>query len=247
MTNKSYDFIMDIVSREKIKLSSLESSTLEKLKNSNFDIAEADINNFASTFFISNSTITRFAQKLGFNGYTELKYALHNKNNQLRYFTQIRYNSILHKIKPLNQEIVDFIENFNKFEKIVVIGIGSSGLLANEFIYKMGEMGLYNTDYAKEPYKIDMLAKSLDENDLMICLSLSGENINIVRGAKVASEQKATILSISGNENAPLSKYSDYFIKVPNYSTHEYSISKIYPILLYIDIICELYSKSIKK
>lgn len=247
MTNKSYDFIMNIVSREKIKLSSLESSTLEKLKNSDFNIAEADINNFASTFFISNSTITRFAQKLGFNGYTELKYALHNKNNQLQYITQNRYNSILHKIEPLDNEMVEFIKSFDKFDKIVVIGIGSSGLLANEFIYKMGEMGLYNTDYAKEPYKIDMLAKSLDEKDLMICLSLSGENINIVKGARVAFEQKATILSISGNEEAPLKEFSHHFIKVPNYSTHEYAISKIYPILLYIDIICEIYSKNVKK
>lgn len=238
---------MNIVSREKIKLSSLEASTMEKLKNSDFNMAEADINSFASTFFISNSTITRFAQKLGFNGYTELKYALHNEDNQLKYITQSRYDSILHKVEVLDQEIVEFIKNFDKFEKIVVIGIGSSGLLANEFIYKMGEIGLYNTDYAKEPYKIDMLAKSLNEKDLLICLSLSGDNINIVKGARLAYQQKATILSISGNEHGALMDFTHHFIKVPNYSTHEYAISKLYPILLYIDIICEIYSKSKRK
>lgn len=242
MSNKSYNFIMNIISENNIKLSALESNILDKLKDSDFNIAESDINRFASEFYISNSTITRFSQKLGYTGFLELKYALHNNENTFNYITQNRYNHIITELEPLSDELVDFIKSFDSFDKIVVIGIGSSGLIANEFIYKMGENGLYNTDYAKEPYKIDMLAKSLNEDDLMICLSLSGENINIIKGARVAYEQGATILSISGNENPTIRKYSHYFIKTPSYSTHEYSISKIFPILVYVDIICEIYA-----
>lgn len=243
MSNKSYDFIMNIISKNKITLSNLEKNIIENLKNSDIDISDIDINTFAKEFFISNSTITRFSQKLGFNGFTELKYALHNDESRFKYITQDRYSTFINDIEPLNDEITTFIKNLDKFQKIVIIGIGSSGLVANEFIYKMGELGLYNTDYAKEPYKIDMIAKSLNQNDLMICLSLSGENDNILKAARVAKQVGSVILSISGSENSTLKTYSDYYIKVPNYSIHEYSISKIFPILSIVDIICEIYSK----
>ncbi|NLY19850.1 MAG: MurR/RpiR family transcriptional regulator [Tissierellia bacterium] len=242
MSNKSYDFIVNIVSRDRIKLSGLEAGILERLKNSDVNIADIDINEFASIFYISNSTITRFSQKLGFNGFLELKYALHNEKNLVKYITQNRYDSIIQSVTPLDCDIVEFIKNLDSFKRIVIIGIGSSGLLANEFIYKMGELGLYNTDYAKEPYKIDLLAKSLTEKDLLICLSLSGENSNIIDGAKFAYDNGATILSISGGDKTVLREYSNYYIKTPNYSTHGYTISKAFPILLYIDIICEIYS-----
>lgn len=233
---------MNIVSRENIKLSALESSILNKLQLSDFDLAKADINSFAHEFYTSNSTVTRFSQKLGFNGFTELKYALQNNEDCLTYITQERVSTLAREISCIDPKTSEFIKNFDRFDKIVVIGIGSSGLLANEFIYKMGELGLYNTDYAKEPYKIDMLAQSLNEDDLMICLSLSGENANIIKGAQFAKERGASILSISGSQPSSLESFSDYYLKTPNYSTHGYSISKIFPILLYVDIICEIYA-----
>lgn len=243
MANKSYNYIMNIVSRNNVSLSNLEKSILEKLKKSDFNIAEADINTFAHEFFISNSSITRFSQKLGFNGFTELKYALSNDDTSFNYIAQERYASIINYIEKLNDDIVELIHNLDKFNKIIVVGIGSSGLLANEFIYKLGELGLYNTDYAKEPYRIDMLTANLKADDLMICLSLSGEHDNIVKGARAARSHNAKILSISGEVNTRLQELSDYYIKTPCYSTHQYSISKMAPLLIYIDIICEIYSQ----
>lgn len=243
MANKSYDFLMNIVSKRKITLSNLERTILEKLKDSDIQISEMDINTFAKEFFISNSSITRFAQKLGFNGFTELKYSMHSEDQNSNYVSQNVYLDIINHIEPLPQDLVDYIQSFNTLDKIVIIGIGSSGLVANEFVYKMGELGLNNVDYAKEPYKIDILARSLSKNDMMICLSLSGENDNILKGARVAHEMGATILSISGEDNPTIKKYSHYFLKTPPYSTHEYKISKIIPVLVYVDIICEIYSK----
>lgn len=242
MANKTYNFIMNIISRDSITLSNLEKTILDKLKDSDIDIAEIDINTFAHEFFISNSSITRFAQKLGFNGFTELKYALHNHENQFTFITQNRYHEILSNIDEFSPDLINFIRNFDKFERIIIIGIGSSGLMANEFTYKLGELGLYNADYAKEPYKIDMLASSMTSKDLMICLSLSGEHENILKGAKVAYEKGAKILSITGSKKCSLCKFSEFHIKTPPYSTHEYSISKVFPILLYVDIICEIYA-----
>lgn len=242
MKNKSYNYIMNIVSKNNIKLSKLEQSIMDRLKDSPIEFIDTDISQVANNFYISNSTITRFSQKLGFDGFLELKYAMSNHDDNYAYITQNRYISILNDLEMLNKEAVELINNLDKFRKIFIVGIGSSGLLANEFLYKLSELGLTNTDYAKEPYKIDMIADSLASDDLLICLSLSGENSNIIKAAKFAQSHGTKILSISGSEKAELEKYSDVYIRTPKYSTHQYSISKMFPILLIIDIICEIYS-----
>ena len=74
MTVSSYEFIMDIISSNDINLSKSEESILNTLKINNYDITNFDIADFAKTFFVSNATVTRFSQKLGFSGYQELRY-----------------------------------------------------------------------------------------------------------------------------------------------------------------------------
>lgn len=239
--NKSYIFIKNIISKNSIKLSHLEQEFLDSLGDSDIEIYDSYISELSKEFYVSNSTITRFAKKLGFDGFNELKFALQNIKEPTKYQTQQIYTSLINDIKEFDDDIVELIHNFNKFNRIVIVGIGSSGLIANEMMFKLGEIGLNNLDYAKEPYSINLLSNALRKNDLLICISLSGENTHILEACENAKNNCSTIFSITGNVNSSLMTYSDYTLKTPNYSTYEYSISKMLPILVYIDIICEIY------
>ncbi|MFM1524578.1 MULTISPECIES: MurR/RpiR family transcriptional regulator [Helcococcus] len=243
--NKSYNFIKNLISKNSIKLSHLEQEFLDRLGESNIEIFDSYISELSKAFYVSNSTITRFAKKLGFDGFNELKFALQNIQEPEKYQTQKIYTSVINDIKEFDKDIVELIHNLDKFHRIVIVGIGSSGLIANEMMFKLGEIGLNNLDYAKEPYGINILSNNLSENDLLICISLSGENTHILEACENAKNHNATIFSISGNVNSSLKNYSDYLLKTPGYSTYEYSISKMLPILIYIDIICEIYTKRV--
>lgn len=241
--NKSYIFIKNIISKNSIKLSHLEQEFIDRLGESDIEIFDSYISDLSKKFYVSNSTITRFAKKLGYDGFNELKFALQNVKEPVKYQTQKIYTSLINDIKEFDEDVLQLIYNLEKFSRIVIVGIGSSGLISNEMMFKLGEIGLNNLDYAKEPYSINLLSKALDKDDLLICISLSGENTHILEACENAKQKGATIFSITGNINSSLMNYSDYILKTPSYSTYEYSISKMLPILVYIDIICEIYSK----
>ncbi|MDO5047503.1 MAG: MurR/RpiR family transcriptional regulator [Anaerococcus sp.] len=241
MTNHTYNFIMDIVSSKNLSLSKSENIIVNKLKTLNIDLEASNISSFSKSLDVSNSTVTRFAQKLGFDGFSELKFKYSQRPRAKISKTQEIYKLILDSLKDLDEDMVNFIKSFSSFEKIAVIGIGSSGLAANEFVYKFGEVGLHNTDYAKEPYSIDLLTKSLDSKDLLIAISLTGENLNLLEGVHFAKERKASILAISKEEGSSLDRLADKAILIPPYPSYSYTISKLFPVTLVLDLICEVY------
>lgn len=241
MTNNTYEFIMDIISSKNLSLSKSENTILNTLKNSQIDLENYNIGDSSKVLEVSNSTITRFAQKLGFDGFSEFKYKYLQRPRIIQSKTQEIYKQILDSIFIFDKDLIDFIKSFSSFGKIAVIGIGSSGLAANEFTYKFGEVGLHNTDYAKEPYSINLLTKSLEKNDLLIAISLTGENLNLLEGVNFAKEKHATILAISKESGSSLAKLSDKKIIIPSYPSYSYKISKLFPVILVLDMICEAY------
>lgn len=244
MTVSSYEFIMDIISSNDISLSKSEESILNTLKLHSYDITSFDIADFAKTFFVSNATVTRFSQKLGFSGYQELRYAISESKEVSIYKSQDIYLSMINSIEELPERNIKLIKNLNSFSKIAIIGIGSSGLCANEFVYKLRELDLFTSDYAKEPYSINLLTKNLSYNDLLIAISLSGENHTILEGVNNAIDKGSPVFSITRNCNSSLGKISDYIMPTPAYPHHSYEISRMAPILITMDIICELYQKN---
>ena len=78
----------------------------------------------------------------------------------------------------------------------------------------------------------------------MIAISLSGENHTILEGVNNAIDRGAPVFSITRNYDSSLGKKSDYIIRTPAYPNHSYEISKMAPILITMDIICEIYQNN---
>ena len=102
MTNANYNFIMDIISSKNIKLSKSENIIVDRIKDINVDFSHININDLSEILKVSNSTITRFAQKLGFDGFSELKFDISKKPR---------------RTKSLSQEIyINFIDSIEAFD-----------------------------------------------------------------------------------------------------------------------------------
>ena len=109
MPNSSYDFIMDIISKNNIKLSKSEQAILTRIKTLESDISDLSINEFAKTFYVSTATTTRFSQKLGFNGYLEFRYALKSLGDNMPYKALGIYDDMISGIKSVDSKLRDFI------------------------------------------------------------------------------------------------------------------------------------------
>lgn len=236
MTNYIYEYLFHIIHYCDIKLSDTEKEILDLIKNNKIDIINSDTNEISKLAYISKSSITRFSQKLGFKGFSDMKYTIkQNVYKKDASKIELEYKTIVENYDDFNQDIVNLISKFKDFRKICIIGIGSSGIVAKEAHYRLIEIGLTNVNFADEPYNLYLEMTRLNEKDLVIALSLSGENENLIENLKIAKQNKAYIFAVTSNLNSRLSKMSDLLYKVPS-PTKE--ISKAVPLLFFIDLLC---------
>jgi len=93
-------------------------------------------------------------------------------------------------------------------DEIVVIGMGTSGSTAQEFVYRLQWIGVSCKQHV-DPHRQLMAVSLLDENDLVIAVSHSGRTRNVVNALKVAKERGAKTLCITDFTHSPLTEYAD--------------------------------------
>ncbi|HCL5071505.1 TPA: SIS domain-containing protein [Salmonella enterica] len=190
----------------------------------------------ASTLNIAQSSISKFAQKLGTRGFTDLKLLLIEENGRAKDSSRGKnlhatiqsddpYNVIAEKLitekyAALKQSIehIDFV-NFEKIIKIIhssrriqITGIGGSALTAKDLAFKLLKIG-YNAICEIDSHVQITVAQSLKKQDLQIVISYSGNKKEILLAAKTAKANGAKIIAITSLAQNPLRELADYILE----------------------------------
>jgi DNA-binding MurR/RpiR family transcriptional regulator len=103
-------------------------------------------------------------------------------------------------------------------DDILVLGMGTSGSTAQEFVYRLQWIGIECKQYV-DPHRQLMAVTLLRENDLVIGVSHSGRTRNVVNALKVARECGAKTMCITDFPHSPITEYADicvYAVHVEN-------------------------------
>lgn len=214
------------------------------------------ISELAELCEISESTIVRFARRMGFSGYGELKISVAGEQEKKVALPAIDENDscfdILEKIcndaylsfertrrtiAPENiSAAADVIANARK---TVLIGLGSSASVAQDAANKFLRAG-YEA-YAYGDTHMQMIAAShLTEGDVMVGVSQSGASKDIVEAMKFAKSRGVTTVCITGADRSPIMKQSDIVLMTDTEETKHSSLalSSHLSRLVVIDSIC---------
>lgn len=179
----------------------------------------ADKTNFSTT------TIIRFAKKMGYDSFNDLKYALSNKKeveskNRLYFpidIPSIQFlQSTLHDdiLKKQLSEIADLII---QAQQVVFIGVGTSLSLAEYGSYLLSEIGVLSFAITNPFYSLELHHRDLSEV-LIIALSVSGETEEVLAQVQGFKARNARIISLTNTDISSLSQISDinlsYFMPV---------------------------------
>ena len=199
---------------EQIKtLNNLELEIYEYvIKNPN-KVKYMRIRELALEVHASTSTILRFCQKMGCDGYSEFK--LKMKEYSLNLSQSHITDDVTEVIDFLKKTSTDEFEQrlemltdvIMKAKHIFFIGSGMSGIVAKYGARNFSSMGKFSL-YIDEPHyptEIRFL-----ENSLAIVFSVSGESRDTIRHTTRFKEQNCQILSITNTENCTIAKISDY-------------------------------------
>lgn len=210
-------------------------------------ISHMKIKDLADEAHVSTATILRFCKKLGCEGYSEFK---------LRYKEYLQQASLLMTdseettvkgfltridSKEFQDSLDDAFSILKDSQRIILIGIGTSGILAQygaRFFSNVGRFSLYVDD----PYL--PILQDLSEDTVTIALSESGNTQQTINLAMQLKERGSLLLSITNHPGSTLEKISDYSITyhVPEILVNHTNITTQVPVLYILETLARNFS-----
>ncbi len=118
--------------------------------------------------------------------------------------------SLENTLKVLNiGEFIEVSEKLSMVERILFLGIGSSGNVARDAALRFAHIDL-QAEAHTEPVYMLISAKRLREGDAAVGISHSGRSKMTVEALRVAGENGALTVGISNYIKSPLSRYCRY-------------------------------------
>ena len=164
------------------------------------------IGKMAEKCCVSRSAVMRFAQKLGFNGYAELKLFL--KMEHICTLYQKVMNSMCEKnCDPLFAAFDDASQHYIFGEGMVQASVKKE---FKRIFMSAGHM-IYDVPSGQEMYN---LVPMVGSSDFCILISVSGQNKKMVEIAKKLRICGATLMSVTKNRENTLAHLCDYCLYV---------------------------------
>ena len=115
------------------------------------------------------------------------------------------------------------LELISGAEKILIVGVGTSGPIAHEMYNRFFRLGL-NCKVQTDSYLQMMESALLSSRDLVIVISQTGDSTDPLKTATLAKTRGCGVIAITGNSGSKLTKFADVVLLSVS---HEYRIETI--------------------
>lgn len=178
----------------------------------------------AASACVSEGSVINFANGLGFKGFSQLKISL--AQNVAGYSTQdeIRQDDTPRQMmrKLIDRAVAAFESTYDmmgpeldraaemllRAQRILIMGVGHSRMIANDVAMRMMRIGLYATSET-DPLLAGIAAAQLKPDDVAVLVSNSGRTKDILSVGKMVRGAGAKIIGLTSHTDSSLAKMSD--------------------------------------
>ena len=174
----------------------------------------------AARLYVSEASLSRFAQKCGFKGYREFIYEYQrpfDEGSPFLSFSQVtkdvlaRYQQLLDSSSRLVDEgqmrrVSQMLANS---QRVYIYGMGSSGFAAREFALRLMRTGLL-VEAITDSHMIRMNAVLVDETVTVVAITLSGATEEVLWGVREARRRGARVVLMTASQD-PILVMTDLF------------------------------------
>lgn len=185
---------------------------------------------------VSSATVIRYVQKLGFSGLDAFKMSLavsdaqENEEDKVDPIISSEDNldMMCHKLNLLlNTATDDFFYQVDKemlaqaikaikgARRIYLVGIGSSMIPAYDLFHKLRRAN-FPADFYQDTNMVVEFFNYIDERDVLIAFSYSGQSQEILYACKMAQQQNATVIGVTRKRESLLQDLTDITLFVPD-------------------------------
>lgn len=221
--------ILEQLENPNFKATKSDKALIEYIKENLENVVYKSISQISKESNIGEATITRFSKKMGFSGLQDFKVTLAQEISGLKNRRIINKNienneSVIDSARKLVDSNIRILEStFNIIDeddikrasdmiinarKVFFFGIGYSGMTAEDSSYKFSRIGL-NCMSIDSSHNMIMMASLMDEEDVVVAISHSGETDEIIKAVNIAKENGARVVSVTEDKNSRLRDVSD--------------------------------------
>ncbi|MBV7391666.1 MurR/RpiR family transcriptional regulator [Enterococcus sp. ALS3] len=208
-------------------LSPTEKKIADYLLDQRDSAAQLTIKELSQTIQVSTATLSRFAKRLGYQSFQELKIALNipSETNADEFFSDLNQNddllTLAQKVFAANiaslKDTANFLDEttletainlLTKANKTGFFGIGGSQIIALDAYHKFMRTNL-EAECQSDYHLQLMLATKLTKEDCAVVISHTGRNQEILRLCEILQENQVPIICLTSYAGSPLAKVSE--------------------------------------
>ena len=240
----------DTISAEDLSLNNTEKRIIEYILEKSPSFSNVKITDIANDLYLSSNTIIRLCKKLGYSGFSELKYDVMNSNKpssdiKLDSSHISLHNSVI-KTLSLNkpEDIARAANEIHSANRVVIFSLGLSQYPALSFYKKLQ----YFNKMCLAPKDRDeniLFANNLKEGDLAFIISSSGSTDIIKKIAGIIKTKNISTISLTGFSQNFLSQMNDLhlFAYLKQYHLNDNDLTSRLGFNIVLDLIFEDFSK----
>ncbi|WP_234998262.1 MurR/RpiR family transcriptional regulator [Salirhabdus sp. Marseille-P4669] len=219
------------------KLRGAEKKVVSLIEKNPEEIIHLSITEVAERSQTSESSVVRLCKRLGYKGFQDLK--IHLARDVISPEKQIHeviekgddVLTIKKKVFQSNiQALYDSLEVVNDTQLIQAVnaisnanliefyGTGGSGAVAMDAQHKLLKMGIKAFAYSDAVLQA-MSSSLLGKNDVVIGISHTGSNTDVLHAMKLAKEAGATTICITNSSKSPITQISDIWLQTASKET----------------------------
>lgn len=191
------------------------------------EIIMASVTDLANTLDVSESTVVRFCQRLGYQGYQEFKILLARDLGRpfQDTYQEIESNddvaTVIRKTFQISEaalsdtfsvlepaSMVEVVDWLQATDQAYLFGCGGSGGIAEIAGQKLLRLGI-QTIVSTDPHTQPLVAGLAPPESVVFGVSFSGNNHDVIRAVRVALERGANTVALTNFRSSPLAKLAD--------------------------------------
>lgn len=219
------------------KLREAEKKVVEFINKNPEEIIHLSITEVAERSGTSESSVVRLCKRLGYKGFQDLKINLARDvitpekqihediepNDDVRMIKKKIFQSNIQALydsnEVLNEDMLaEAVDAISKANRIEFYGTGGSASVAMDAQHKLLKLGIKCYCYNDSTLQA-MSAGVVEKNDVVIGISHTGTNTDILHALKLAKENGATIICITNLSKSPMTKISDIHLQTMSNET----------------------------
>lgn len=217
--------VIENIQAQRSSLSPTERKAADYVLKHTFQVVDFTVKDLAMASDVSEATVIRMCQHLGYKGYWPFRISLSkelvkyqdqrnvSEGNSVGDIFREYSRTMLNLAENVDQEVVyEAVALLRRCEQVHLIAAGNTTPLIEHMAFRLGRLGVKCSFSGIAEYFMNQINLA-GQDDVVLAISQSGMTKSIIDGAVLAKQRNLKVIVITAYKNSALAELADYVVE----------------------------------